>query len=114
MKEKKSKKQVPRIDLSFIIDDDWRELMNEWVEYHLEIKHPYTQRGIMACYSRLIRLSGGNIESAYLIVEQSEANNYQGLFPLKESYGQRNNQTSINKQQYQQDVFDAIARKMGG
>ena len=95
MKEKKPKKEIPQLDLSFIVQDDWRTLMNEWVQYHLEIKKPYkSQRGIMACYSHLVRLSGGNIETAYLIVEQSEANNYQGLFQLKEDYGRNNNQSS--------------------
>ena len=88
----KPKKEVPQLDLSFIKQDDWRKLMNEWVQYHVEIGHPYkSKRGIMACYSHLVRLSGGNIETAYLIVEQSEANNYQGLFPLKQEYGKQGN-----------------------
>ena len=86
----KPKKEVPQLDLSFIKQDDWRKLMNEWVQYHVEIGHPYkSKRGIMACYSHLVRLSGGIIETAYLIVEQSEANNYQGLFPLKQEYGKQ-------------------------
>ena len=101
------------LDFSFIEDEDWRKLIEDWSLYHIEIKKPYKQRGIQSCYSLLRRISGGNIELAYLIVEQSEGNGWQGLFPLKQ-YGQRNNQTSINKQQYQQDFFDAVARKMGG
>src|SRR5574344_765984 len=88
----KTKKEIPKLDLSFIVQDDWRELMNEWVQYHNEINKPYkSQRGLMACYSHLVRLSGGNIETAYLIIEQSEANNYQGLFELKDN-GRNNNQ----------------------
>lgn len=95
MKEKKPKKEIPQLDLSFIKQDDWRKLMDEWVAYHIEIGHPYkSKRGLMACYSHLVRLSGGIIETAYLIVEQSEANNYQGLFPLKQDYGRNNNQST--------------------
>ena len=87
----KPKKEVPQVDLSFVEQDDWRELLKEWYDYHIEIKKPYKQRGIQAAYSLLVRLSHGNIETAYRIVEQSEGNCWQGLFELKNEYGKQGN-----------------------
>ena len=115
MKDKKPKKEVPQLDFDFIQEDDWKHLMMEWSEYHKDdIKKPYKQRGIQAAYSLLKRLSSNNIEMAYLIVEQSEACNYQGLFPLKQEYGRQFNQASTDKQsKYKEEFFGTIARKMG-
>lgn len=114
MKDKKPKKEVPLLNFDFIVEDDWRHLIMEWSDYHVEIKKPYKQRGIQAAYSLLKRLSNNNIEQAYLIIEQSEACNYQGLFPLKQEYGRQFNQASTDKQkQYQEQLFGTLARKMG-
>lgn len=114
MKDKKPKKEVPQLDISFIIEDDWRELISEWISYRKEIKKPCTQRIVNSSYSMLKRLSGGDIEIAYLIVEQSETGGYQGLFPLKQDYGRKFNQTGSDKQQqYQEQFVSTLQRKMG-
>ena len=114
MKDKKSKKETPQLDVSFITDEDWRSLINEWIAYRREIKKPCTQRILNSSFNMLKRLSGGDIERAYLIVEQSETGGYQGLFPLKQEYGRKLNQACPDKQQqYQEQFASTLARKMG-
>ena len=115
MKEKKPKSEVRQLDLNFIAEDDWRSLLEEWIAYRLEIKKPCTQRIVISSYNLLKRLSMNNIETAYLIVEQSEACGYQGIFPLKENYGARINRESTERRSnYQSEFADTIQRKMGG
>ena len=54
-----------------------------WIDYKRQIKKGYkTQMGIEICYKHLIHISG-NPETALKVVHQSIANNWQGLFPLK-------------------------------
>ena len=111
----KPKKEPTSLDLNFIVEDDWRSLLEEWIAYRLEIKKPCTQRIVTSSYNVLKRLSMNNIETAYLIVEQSEACGYQGLFPLKENYGARINRESTERRiNYQSEFADTIQRKMGG
>ena len=86
-KEKKSKKEF---DLSFI-EPDFSDIFTQWLEYKHERKESYkTQRSLELCYEKLIKLSNHNPFIAQQIIEQSMANNYMGLFPLKNE--QRNNQ----------------------
>lgn len=58
-------------------------IMQVWLEYKKERGQAYKPRGLMACYNNLLKLSNNNPTIARLIVEQSIANNYQGLFELK-------------------------------
>lgn len=70
-------------DFSFV-EDDFSETFQAWLSYKREKKQRYkTQKSVQACYSHLINLACGNAETARLIVEQSMANNWAGLFELK-------------------------------
>lgn len=54
-----------------------------WIDYKRQIKKGYkTQMGVELCYKHLLHISG-NPTAALEIVHQSIANNWQGLFPLK-------------------------------
>ncbi len=73
----------------------WRELMRIWMEYKRSRKEAYTsQMGANACLKKLQHLSGGSPELAQKIVEESMANNWAGLFPVKEASGARGHPTS--------------------
>lgn len=58
-------------------------IMEEWIAYKHERKQTYTERGIRMCYTNLLKLSNNSPDIARLIVEQSIANNWAGLFELK-------------------------------
>ncbi|MRR22955.1 hypothetical protein EG830_08245 [bacterium] len=48
------------------------------------MKRPYrTKEGEAAAYNQLLKLSSGNSELGIQIIDQSIANEWQGLFPLK-------------------------------
>lgn len=76
-------------DLSFI-DERFMEAMDIWLSYKKEIKDSYkSERSIKACYNNLLKLSGNNPTKAMEIVNQSIANNWKGLFELKEKVAQK-------------------------
>lgn len=57
----------------------------EYLEMRKEIRKPFnSKKAIEANYKRLQDLSGHDIEIARKIIKQSIANQWQGLFPLKE------------------------------
>ncbi len=58
-------------------------IMKEWLEYKKERGQAYKARGLKACYTKLLTLSGSDPTRARAIIEQSMSNNYSGLFKLK-------------------------------
>jgi hypothetical protein len=63
----------------------WDAVIEPWLEYKKEKKQSYKgERSLKALKTKLKRLSGDNLEVARQIIEQSMANNYSGLFELKE------------------------------
>lgn len=70
-------------------EDNFREIFAEWLAYKKERHESYkSRRALKCCYTRLVKLSGGDAEIARKIIETSMANNYSGLFPYrKENHG---------------------------
>ena len=67
-------------------ESPWRELMLIWLEYKRTRKESYrSEVGAKKCLTLLRNLSGGNAEVAQQIIDHSMANNWAGLFALKES-----------------------------
>jgi len=78
-----------KFDFSFL-DESWKELFFEWVDYKKSIKDNYTtQKTIEACYRNLQTLSRNELTTARKIIDQSIGNKWKGLFPLKESIGSK-------------------------
>lgn len=102
------KKTIPKnkeVDLSFV-SEDFKGIFKEWLEYKRERKENYKSgKSLKMCYNRLLTLSGNDCNKARLVVEQSIASNYAGLFELK-NYGARQN-TDI----YEQKRIDSERRK---
>lgn len=87
--------------LDEIPDGKAREVVERWLDYKRSIGNTYkTAQGVRAMIEKLNDLSGGNVEIAGEIVEQSIANNWKGLFELKQ---QKKNDTNGFD-------FEAIAR----
>lgn len=92
-----SKKKVNNQDVlaQYDINDvpsEFVDVVRDWCQYKRERKERYkTQSSFMAMVKRLIKLSSNNVDKAKEIIEQSIANNYAGLFELK----QRSNNNPI-------------------
>lgn len=92
---KRSKSRKKELDLSFV-PADFLPIVERWVKYKQERKQAYTQSGIEACYHKLLELSNTNPAIAMAVIEQSIANNWAGLFELKNGTGA---QLSISQNQ---------------
>ena len=67
----------------------------KWLEYKKEKRQTYKPRGLEAFKKRLMGLSGGDPVIANAVVEQSMANNYAGVFPLKNNNNANGRQSNI-------------------
>jgi hypothetical protein len=64
--------------------ENLRQQMQKWVDYKKSRGEKYkSEQSLLVCAKKLHELCGGISENADLIIEQSIANNYAGLFPLK-------------------------------
>lgn len=64
---------------------EYQTAMETWLAYKKDRRESYkNERSISACLSKLKALSGGDPERAMRIVNQSMANNWAGLFELRE------------------------------
>lgn len=67
------------------LESPWRELMLVWLDYKRTRKESYrSEMGAKKCLTMLRNLSGGNAELAQRIIDQSMANNWAGLFALRD------------------------------
>lgn len=82
-KEQEQPKQG--ISLEFIKDENFKKVVHVWLEHKKTIGSSYkTQASVEAMARKLWSLANGDIHVAMAIVEQSIANNWKGLFGLKE------------------------------
>jgi len=84
-------------DLSFV-EEEFKEVFYGWLRYKAERKEKkYTPTGLKYLYTRLKALSNNDADTAKLIVEQSYAQNWSGIFQLKEN----NATTTTDRSNYQ-------------
>lgn len=101
--QKNEKKEDP--NLLLIADYPLYDAMAMWIEYKRERRQSYKPRGLQVAMTRLMQLSNGDPETAKAIVEQSMANNYQGLFPIRQANG-----TDNRTQQRQDKLTGTLGR----
>jgi len=97
------------------VEPPYRAPFLEWLAYKRERHEKYTtQRTLRACYNNLVKLSGGSPAVARKMVEQSEANNWAGLFKLKNSDkdGDKRSNNTVGAQQAVRAGQDAFGRVM--
>ena len=84
-KEILSKESTKKVyDLEFA-DEPFKGIFKTWLDYKSERKEYYkTEQTLKTCYKQLLRLSNNNPDMAELVVEQSIARQWQGLFELKD------------------------------
>ena len=93
-KEIKKSTNVDKEKPSFV-DPAFEVVFSTWLEYKHQRRESYkSDLSLKSCYNKLVKLAGGDPAVAMMIVEQSMANNWAGLFPLK---NETNNGTAINQ-----------------
>lgn len=87
-KEKEEKEKIikkKKNDLPFV-PDEYLEAFEEWLNYKRARRETYqTEVGLKKCFTHLLNLCGNNPDIARRIIDQSIANNWAGLFELKQS-----------------------------
>lgn len=99
-KSNKARARAREEQFSFIAPE-YRETFNRWIKYKRERKESYkTAESVKECYDRLVNLSGNDPVTADLIVKQSMANNWAGLFELKQNKQNGNNSSSQDRKNF--------------
>ena len=79
------------------LDDNLSQYFFQWLDYKTSKGQKYyNQKSIELCYTRLVEKSKGDFETSLAIIEQSMANNWDGLFELKEQQDAYTNKSKNN------------------
>ena len=79
-------------------DDAFKSLWNEWKQDRKERKiKSYTHRGEQAALHKLQKDSGNDVAQAILMIQNSIANGYQGIFPARNSNTKQSTQYDTDK-----------------
>lgn len=113
----KRKRARPPIDTGFI-DAPFRGVMDKWLEYKRARGQTYkSEASIKTCYKKLLEMSGDDPVKAEAIVENSIANNYAGLFPIKNTYPHDTDKpvasASLTEEERERSFLEHINRKLG-
>lgn len=103
-KEKVAQKRKS-IDLSDV-DPAFLPVVTDWLAYKAERKQTYKPLGFKVFYNHLWKYSGGSAETARSIIEQSMANNWTGIFALRNNY---HNGRTTNKPPSDYELAQAVA-----
>lgn len=96
------------------IDDIFLPIIRDWIEYKNSRGEKYSSaKSILALYKKLIKLSGGDPEVAKQIIDESMAQNWAGIFELKDGKSDKNhsraNAARNEKQQRDEEFRASIA-----
>ena len=75
-------------------DEKLKKALVDFIEMRKLIKKPLTPQALKLAIGKVSELSGGDVEKAVQIIDQSVLNNWQGLYPLKTQVVGRSTQTS--------------------
>lgn len=98
IKKERIKKKPPKggqekDKTSLKVDPAFEEVFSLWLEYKKQKGQTYKgEKSLKVCYNKLVKLSGNNPDIAMAIVEQSMANNWSGIFELKDNKNGNNSQ----------------------
>lgn len=93
------KKKVGKDVMPDYVREDYAPVFARWLDYKRARREGYkSAASLKACYDKLVELGGNDPAVAELVVEQSMANNYAGLFPLKNNANENNQGNSAKRQ----------------
>lgn len=100
----KSKRPQLEYDLKGI-DSNFQPIIAEWLAYKKSRKETYkSDKSVQAFAEKLIEMSEGSPEVATQICKQSMANNWAGIFQLKNNENSRRNNTETRKQRIAEEA----------
>jgi hypothetical protein len=103
-----SSKKKYSLDLT-IVAPEMREVVDTWLAYKKEKGKMYKPIGFKNFYKKLCELSENNPQVAMTIIEQSMANNYDGIFPLRNNninnYGRETITDKIRRTVEEANIF---------
>ena len=95
------------------VDDNIKETIIEFIKMRKFIKAPMTDRALVLMLNKLKEMSS-DPETQKAILEQSIANSWKGIFPLREDAKPRYQAVKpnwdINRQDSNDDIYTAVAR----
>jgi hypothetical protein len=95
-------KELKKVGLDFSKYEELSKLVEKWIGYRKSIKKPFkSQDSLDAFVKHLRQLSGNDYQKADAIIEQSIANQWQGVFELKQksNAGSNNSQLPVDASQ---------------
>ena len=105
---KKEKNNITPI-IPFEVAPEFQPAFSLWLEYKKERKQSYKgEKSLKAIYKRLLNLSGNDPDVAMAIVEQAMANNWAGLYALKDDHMTRADKKTEWEQRINQGAWDDI------
>ncbi len=109
IKKEKNNNITPIIP--FEVAPEFQPAFSLWLEYKKEKKQSYKgEKSLKAIYKRLLTLSGNNPDVAMAIVEQSMANNWAGLFALKDDQLSKTDKRNAWEQEINKGAWTDINR----
>lgn len=91
-------------------DPNLEKAFSDFVAMRKKIRKPMSDRAVELAIDKLDILSGGDVDLAIKIINQSIMNSYQGLFPLKEDTGGKvKNVQDFPKRKYDYAELENIA-----
>ena len=103
-----NKPKKSELDLS-IVAPNMVEPVETWLAYKKEKGKMYKPIGFKNFYKKLCELSGSNPQTAMAIIEESMANNYDGIFPLRNNnnnnYGRETITDKIRRTVEEANIF---------
>ena len=109
-----SKDNIKEKEENGFVMPEFAHAFSVWLEYKRQRRETYkSDMSRKACYNKLVKLAGGDPAVAMAVVEQSMANNWAGLFALKQYDSNGNNKQSgqaLNtRDKLAQDAVKAMA-----
>lgn len=107
IKKVKNNNKTPIIP--FEVSPEFLPAFTLWLEYKKGKKQSYKgEKSLKAIYKRLLTLSGNNPDVAMAIVEQAMANNWAGLYALKDDHVANGDKRSQWEQEINKGAWDDI------
>ena len=112
-----NKPKKVQLDLS-VVAPNMLEPVETWLAYKKEKGKMYKPIGFKNFYKKLCELSGSNQQIAMAIIEESMANNYDGIFPLRNNnnnnYGRETITDKIRRTVEEANMFSEQLRSRIG
>lgn len=81
----KEEKKMKPVTIPEFVGEEFAKPYADWLEYKRARKESYkTDRSRKAFYNRLVKLSGGSGEKAAELIEYAMAQNWAGIYPIKD------------------------------